>query len=243
MRSTTRAAAFSTIVFALASIVWFVLEGTPQRLGFEDTDDPALMVAFIQQHPEVFIQAGTMLIVMAASLTVAVLAVAQLVGSLLAPSSGAVGLRATSTFGLFAAAFFLFGGGVRIGSSGPLLHMAGLRPEWGEGAYLAAQVVSQAVLIGGILALCLWAVGLSLIGLRTKALPLPLCILGVLPAFRIVSSILGALGLLPGDDILWVLGMASIVGTVLWCLVLGLVLLRRGFGPTRARAGTARADI
>lgn len=226
MRGTTKVAALSTILFALAGIVWVVLEGTPPRLGFEDTDDPAVMVGFIRQYPEVFVQAGTMLVLMAISLTIAVLAVAEVVG----PPSGAVGLRSTSAFGLFSAAFFLFGGAVRIGSSGPLLHMAGLREEWGEGAYLAAQVVSQGLLIGGIFALCLWAVGLSLIGLRTKVIPLALCVLGILPAFRIVSGMLGPLGLLPDSDVLWVISIASIFGTILWCFVLGIVLLRRSFG-------------
>ena len=103
---------------------------------------------------------------------------------------------------------------------------------WGEGAYLAVQVVSQGVLIGGICALCLWIVGLSVIGLRTKALPLALCILGILPAFRIVSSTLGPLGLLPDSDALWLLGMASILGTILWCLLPGVVFLRRAFAAT-----------
>jgi len=228
VRRTTKVAASSTILFALVGIVWFVLESTPPRLGFEDTDDPAVMVGFIRQYPEVFVQAGTMLILMAITLTVAVPAVAEVVG----PPSGAVGLRSTSAFGLFSAAFFLFGGAVRIGSSGPLLHIAGLREEWGEGAYLAAQVVSQALLIGGIFALCLWAVGLSLIGLRTKVIPLALCVLGVLPAFRIVGGTLGPLGLLPDADVLWVIGIASIFGTILWCLILGIVLLRRSFGST-----------
>jgi hypothetical protein len=226
LRSTTRIAAISSTVFALAAIVWFVLESTPPRLGFEDTDDPAIMVGFIRQHPEVFVQAGTMLVLMAISLAVAVLAVEEVVR----PQSGGVGLRSTSAFGLFCAAFFLFGGAVRIGSSGPLLHMAGLRESWGEGAYVAAQVVSQAVLIGGIFAVCLWAVGLSLIGLRTKVLPLALCVLGVLPAFRIASGLLGPLGLLPDVGVLWVISIASIFGTILWCLILGIVLLRRSFG-------------
>lgn len=226
MRITTRIAAISTSVFALAAIAWFFLESTPPRLGFEDTDDPAVMVGFIRQHPEVFVQAGTMLVLMAISLAIAVVAVEEV----LRPRSGGVGLRATSAFGLFAAAFFLFGGAVRVGSSGPLLHMAGLREAWGEGAYVAAQVVSQAVLIGGIFAICLWAVGLSLIGLRTKVLPLALCVLGILPAFRIASGLLGPLGLLPDIGVLWVISIGSIFGTILWCLILGIVLLRRSFG-------------
>jgi len=216
-------AAISIVAFALAAILWFFLEGTPPRLGFDDTDDPALMVEFIRQHPEVFVQAGTMLVLMGISLAVAVLAVTDVVR----PQSAGVSARSTSAFGLFAAAFFLLGGAVRIGSSGPLLHMAGLRESWGEGAYLAAQVVSQAVLIGGIFAVCLWAVGLSLIGLRTRVIPLALCALGVLPAFRIVSGLLGPLGLLPDVGVLWVISIASIFGTILWCLILGIVLLRR----------------
>lgn len=226
MKNATRVAGLSIIVFALAGICWFVLESAPPRLGFEDTDDPATMVGFVREHPEIFVQAGTMLIIMAISLTVAVLGVAGIMG----PGSRPVGLQSSSALGLFAAAFFLFGGAIRIGSSGPLLHMAGLREEWGEAAYLAAQVVSQAVLIGGIFALCLWVVGLSVIGLRTKAIPLALCVLGILPAFRIVSGTLGPLGLLPDAEGLWLLGMASILGTILWCLLLGAVLLRRSFG-------------
>jgi len=235
VRKTTRIAAASTILFALAGIVWFVLESTPPRLGFEDTDDPAVMVAFIRQHPEVFVQAGAMLILMALSLTIAVVAVAELVE----PQSAAVGLRSTSAFGLFAAAFFVFGGAIRIGSSGPLLHMADLRTEWGEAAYVAVQVASQALLIGGVFAVCLWAVGLSLIGLRTRVLPLALCVLGILPAFRIVSGLLGPLGFLPDVDVLWVISIASIVGTILWCLILGIVLLFRSFGSMAGPAVAA----
>lgn len=226
--STARLGALSVIVFALAGIAWFALESTPPRLGFEDTDNPAVMVEFIRAHPEVFVQAGMALILMAVSLTIAVLSVAEVIGT----RSGGVGLRSNSSFGLFAAAFFLFGGGIRVGSSGPLLHMAGLRVEWGEGAYLAVQVVSQAVLIGGLFALCLWAVGLSLLGLRTKTLPLALCVLGILPAFRIVSATLGPLGLMPDTEIVWLISLASILGTILWCLMLGVVLLRRSFASS-----------
>ena len=238
MKNTLGAAGLATIVFALAGVSWFVLESTPPRLGFEDTDNPAVMVEFVRTYPEIFVQAGVALIIMAISLTVAVLAVAEV----MRPGSSQVGLRSSSAFGLFAAGFFLFGGAIRIGSSGPLLHMAGLRAEWGEGAYLAAQVVSQGVLGGGIVALCLWVVGLSVIGLRTKAIPLVLCILGVLPAFRLVTSTLGPLGLLPDAEFLWLIGMASILGTILWCLLLGGVFLRRSLGsavePNDAR-GTA----
>jgi hypothetical protein len=81
----------------------------------------------------------------------------------------------------------------------------------------------------------LWAVGLSLIGLRTKVIPLAICVLGIFPAFRIVSGILGSLGVLPEADGLWVISIASIFGTILWCLMLGIVLLYRS-GSTAAPA-------
>lgn len=237
MRSSARIAAVATLFVAIAGIAWLVLESTPVRLGFQDTDDPALMVSFIRQHPEVFTQAGVVLIMMAIGLTIAVLAVADVVG----PAAGALSLRATNAFGLFSAGFFLFGGGIRVGSSGPLLHMAGLSQATGQAAYVAAQVASQAVLIGGLLALCLWAVGLSVIGFRSRVLPLPLCLLGVLPGYRILSGLLGPVGLLPDIGVLWLVSIASIFGTFLWCLLLGLVLLPRGFRAAKPGVGAERA--
>ena len=56
--STARLGALSVIVFALAGIAWIALESTPPRLGFEDTDNPSVMVEFIRAHPEVFVRAA-----------------------------------------------------------------------------------------------------------------------------------------------------------------------------------------
>jgi len=177
------------------------------------------------------------LVLVAVGLAVAVLAVGEVLG----PAADGLTLRGTRTFGLFAAAFLLFGGGIRVGYSGPLLHMAGLSQASGAAAYVAAQVVSQGVLIFGLFALCLWAVGLSAIGLRSKVLPLPLplCVLGLLPAYRIVSGMLGPVGLLPELNVLWLISVASIFGTFLWCLLLGFVLLRRGFGAAASAVDRA----
>ncbi len=239
MRSTARIAAIPTLSVTVAGITWLVLESTPVRLGFEDTDDPALMVDFIRQYPDVFAQAGVVLILLAVGLTIAVIALAGVIR----PAAGAVSNRATLAFGLFSAGLLLLAGGIRVGSSGPLLHMAGLSQATGEAAYVAAQVVSQAVMNAALLALCLWAVGVSLIGFRSKVLPLALCALGVLPAYRIVGGLLGPVGLLPDIGVLWMIGIASIFGTFLWCLVLGLVLLRRSFraAPSGVGAEPARS--
>ncbi|MGQ0606871.1 MAG: hypothetical protein ACT4OQ_00205, partial [Chloroflexota bacterium] len=208
MRNTARIAAIATLFVTVAGITWLVLESTPVRLGFEDTDDPALMVDFVRQYPHVFAQAGVVLIMMAIGLTIAVLAVTDVIR----PAAGALSIRATGAFGLFSAGLLLLGGGIRVGSSGPLLHMADLSQATGEAAYVAAQVVSQAVLNAGLLALSLWSVGLSVIGFRSKVLPLVLCALGVLPGYRIVGGVLGPVGLLPEIDVLWLISIASIFG-------------------------------
>ena len=228
MRNASRAAGFSSIVFGLAGLASFALALVPPILGFDDTDNPAVSIAFVRAHPDIQVMAGVSLILMAIALTVSVLSVAEVT----APRADSLAMRCLSAFGLFAAAFFLVTGGLRIGASGPLLHIAGLRDAWGEAAYLAFQVASQAIGIGGIVALCLWAVGLSLIGLRTRVLPVALSVLGIIPAFRLVGGTLGPLGALPDSELLWVLGMVSIPGTMVWCLLLGIVLLRRGFRST-----------
>lgn len=49
----------------------------------------------------------------------------------------------------------------------------------------------------------------------------------------------------PDADILWVLSVLSILGTILWCLILGVVLLVRSFrsapGPAAMNPAVAGA--
>lgn len=226
MRATARVAGLSAILFALASFASFVFLLAPPMLGFDDTDNPAVSLAFVRAHPDIHVFAGVSFIVMAIALVVTIVGVADVV----APRADSLAIRCLSVFGLFAAGLFLVSGGLWIGASGPLLHIAGQRNEWGESAYLAFNAASQAAGISAIVGLCLWAVGLSVVGRRKRALPLWLCVLGIIPAFRLLAGTLGPLGLLPDSELLWVIGMISIPGTMVWCLLLGLVLLRRGFG-------------
>ncbi len=231
MTTTARVAGVSTMVFALAGFAWFAFQLAPPILGFDDTDNPAVSIAFVRAHPDIHVLAGLSLILMAIALTVAILGVAEVI----APRADSLALRSVSAFGLFAAALFLVTGGLQIAKSGPLLHIANLRDEWGEAAYLAFNVASQAAVISGIVGLCLWAAGLSVIGRRRRVLPTWLCVLGIVPAFRLVAGTLGPLGLLPEIELLWIIGMISIPGTMVWCLLLGIVLLRRGFGSSAVR--------
>jgi hypothetical protein len=229
-----RSGSLALIAFAVAGVIWFALELAPPNLGFEDTDDPAVSLRFLHANDEIYAWAGVVLLLMAGCLAAGVTAVADAV----APTDRSLTVRTVTLFGLFASAFFLMHGVLRLGV-GPLLYIDGLDADWGQAAYLAIQMLGihgfgQAATV----ALCAWAVGLSLVGLRTRVLPLALCLLGIVPAFRLIG-ILGPLGLLDAlPDEMWFAFMASIPGVLLWCLFLGLVGLRR---PMRLRSGSDAA--
>lgn len=229
MRGTALAGGIALLVFGVGGVAWFALETTAPRLGFEDTDSPAVMLAFLRAHPEVYGQACAVLLVMALALTVAVLAVHDA----LAPGRSSLALRSTTAFGLFSAGCFFLLGVVR-GMVGPLLHIDRLDPAWGEAGYVVVQLVgTQLIAQGGTLALAIWIAGLAIFGIRTRRLPLALCLFAAVPALRI-AGIIGPLSLASGasaegaPDWLWIVFMAAIPGTMLWIVGLGLLLLLRG---------------
>lgn len=233
MQRTMYAAGLSVLVFGLAGIAFFALVLVPVALGYEDTDDPALMLAFTRAYPKVFVQEGLALLTMSISLVVAVVAMAEVIGR----AADVVALRSISVFGWFAALCFFVGGALRVQAAGPVVHIADLNAAWGESAYLAVQVGAQALLITALLMVGLWSLGVGVIGYRSGVLPGWLAALACLPALRAVLGTFGPLGLVPEIELLWLLGMVAIPGTMLWTVLLGVVLLRRGRrGATSSRS-------
>jgi hypothetical protein len=231
VRSASKAGAFSMIAFALLGIAWFASELAPQVLGFENTDDPAVSLRFLRDHQEIYAQAGIVLILMGITMTVGMFTL----WDLLSPRADSLALRSTSAIGLFSAAFFLMHGVLRL-SVGPLLYIDGLDRDWGEAGYLVLQMVGvHGFAQGAVFTLCTWAIGISLIGVRTRAIPLAVCVLGVIPAVRLLG-LLGPLDALPDElGFLWIFFMASIPGVMVWCLLLGVALLRGGAANAHAR--------
>ncbi|HEY3406808.1 MAG TPA: hypothetical protein VGK53_01405 [Propionicimonas sp.] len=222
MRRVSGMAAVSTATAGVLGLAWFALFLAQPLLGYADTDDPATGLRFVREHPQVFAQTGIVLVLMAFVLVVAVASVAELQRQL-APRWP---IGATSAVGMFAALCFLVFGAMRIGSSGPLLHVAGLREEWGEVAYLVVQMAGvQGVLPAGMLSLAVWAVGVSMIGLRQGTVPRVVCVLAVVPALHVLGRIIGQAGVLP--DWTWLVLIVSIPGTLAWCIALGVGLLVR----------------
>lgn len=223
MRRATIVAGLAAVGFSVLGVAWFALFLAQPMLGFEDTDDPALGVRFVRAYPEVFTGTGTALILSSIILTIAVMSLAATARQ----ERGSWALRSASAFGLFAAFAFLVFGAMRIGAVGPLLHIASLDAAWGETAYLVVQMAGvQGLLPAGLLALAIWAVGLSVIGIRTRLVPLAICVLGIVPAIHVVGRVVGGLGVLPDEA--WLLMIASIPGTLVWCLLLGIGLAIRG---------------
>ena len=130
-----------------------------------------------------------------------------------------------TVFGLLAAASFL-GLGVTRMSAGPIAHIEGLQPAWGEAAYLAILMIgTHGLAQAALLTMSIWAVGVAVLGWRTRTVPSVVAGLAFLPGIRLLA-ILGPLGLGEGADILWVAFIASIAGTLIWLLALGLALSR-----------------
>lgn len=227
---TSTTAGWTTIAFAVLGLAWIAAEAYPPARGYMDTDNPSVMLDFIRAHPASYRIAGSLLLVTAVTLVFAVLAVAARMRSFAVDT---LMLRATTAFGLLAAGMFLILGAMRDAMGGTLLHIDGLSTAWSEAGYVSIQLVgTQSLGAAGIMAMSGWAVGLSIVGLTSKALPTWLCLLGVIPAFRILGWIVAPL--VPADSsVLWILGMLAIPGTTLWFLLLGVVLLVRRTPPVR----------
>lgn len=220
MNRTSRIGGGAIILFAFLYFTNFALSSP--IAGFEDGDNPAVSLEFLSQHANLYFLSGVATVLAAITLTVAVLSIADTV---LRPASSLM-TRTSSTFGLFAAAFFFGNGVLHIQAPGTLVYIEGLNYDWGLSAYLAVQMAgTQGLGSASIFALSIWAIGLSLAGWHSCRLPRPLALLGILPALPWIMGFLGRLALLP--DGLWLLYIGSIfLGIPVWSLVLGVFLLR-----------------
>jgi hypothetical protein len=232
MRSGTAVGGIAAIVYGLAGVVWTALQLAQPGAGFDDTDSPAVSLEYLRGHLENYLQQGLVLFVMAIALLIVVLAVWDLV----APRSNSLGLRTVSAMGLAAAlSYFLFGV-LRYGIR-PLLHIDGLDSSWGEAAYLVQQIAGvHGFAPASLLTSAGWAVGIAVLGFRSRSLPRWLLVLAILPAIRLLTAVgpLLPTDALPGEA--WVLSMVAIPGTMIWFVLLGVALLRQGPSAVRPAA-------
>ena len=227
-RAALRSGGIAVIIAGLAGVTWFALELLPPVLGFDDTDNPAVSLAYLRQHPQFYAFAGITLFIMATAIFVASFAVSDA----LAPRTGGITHRSLSALGLFAAAF-IFMHGVLRESVGPLLYIETVDGRWGESAYLTIQMLgTHGFAPAGLIALTAWGVCICAAGIRSHALPMWLCVLGLVAGLRLVILIAGPLMTATtsasdsaAGEWIWLASMALIPLGMLWWLALGVVLL------------------
>lgn len=210
------------IGFALAFLGVFALESSRVQLGFDDGDNPEQSVAFLREHSLIYEVSGTLQILMSVALVVGVLTVSHTFDQ----GMSDLPLKASTVFGIFAAAGYFLNGALRLAAARPLLYIDGLNHEWGVIAYLVVQMVGvQGFVQAAIVNLGFWAIGVSVVTARRRLLPKAILLLAAFPAFQLLAAIV-----LPffGDppSALFLLYVLSIFGTVTWCLVLGVLLAR-----------------
>lgn len=214
------------VLAGVAGLAWFWFELAPQRTAFQDTDDPAMGLAFINAHPTAWPLAGVALGIAAVALVATVLAMRLRLSHADHPSGqsergAGVGVDTVAGVGLVAAAMLFGMAAVRM-SGGPVRYVQGLDQAWGEAAYLVTQFVGlQALVTGGFVLLELWLVGVAWMGARRGLVPRPVAILAVLPAIRLVG-VLGPFGI--EAEGLWPLLILAMPATFAWLALLGVTL-------------------
>ncbi len=204
----------------------FGLEAATRPMG-TDGDNPTESLLYLQEHGTAYALSGCCLLLAALGLMRAATAV-----SWRTPFQTVVGS--------VAAGLWSFTGALRISSPGPIDHIRGYDQEWGEAAYLVVQMAgTQGALLSGVVLTELWIVTGCLLAWRSRALPRPLCALGMVALLYPIVFVLGLVfeGI---EDGLWILGVGSLVlGLPAWFLSSGVWAIVTG---GRSRLATRQAS-
>lgn len=211
------------VIAGAAGLLWFWAEWTPQRSGFQDTDSPAIGLAFLAAYPGAWVQGGLALAVFGIAMIVTVVSMREVLRAAgprdaSGASSGDVAVDTLSVVGSFAAAALFGMGCVRL-SGGPVRYVQGLDQTWGEMAYTVTQFVGvQLLLTAGILLLSIWIMGVAVVGARRGVVPRAVALLAVLPGIRLLAN--PALdSVLPVE--LWIALVLAIPAAFVWLVLLG----------------------
>ncbi len=209
----------------LAGVGAFAVVGLEARrtsLGFNDADDPRVMLRFFREHPDLYTTSGIALVLVGIALAVAVLVLWRVTSA----ADPGLFVRIGAVFGLFSSAFFFAQGVLRVQSPGTILHIAGLDEESGMAAYAAVQMAgTQGFGSAGAFSLAVSAVALAVGTWRGRTLPRVVAVLAVPPAAFLLTGLLGPLT--EASQALYLVYIASVVlGLPFWCMGVGVALLR-----------------
>ncbi len=197
------------------------LEARRSSLGFEDADDPRVMLDFFREHADLYTASGILLILVGIALAVAVLVLWRVTS----PAAPGLLNRFGAVFGLFSSAFFFCQGALRVQSPRTILHIADLDEASGLAAYAAVQMAgTQGFGSAGGFALAVWAIAVAVATWPGRTLPRFVAALAVLPAAFLLIAVFGPLVEAEGVYLLYLAGV--VLGLPLWCLGVGMALLR-----------------
>lgn len=198
------------------------LEARRTSQGFQDADNPRVMLRYFEEHADLYTISGLLQILTGAMLVVTALALWRLTSVARPRLINSVG----AAFGLLSAAFFFAQGVLRVQSPGTILHIAGLDEQAGLASYAAVQMAgTQGFGSSGGFALAIWAICVGIASWREPTLPRLLAGFAVLPTAFLLIGLLGSL--YEAAQSLYLLYFASAaLGLPVWCIGLGVVLLR-----------------
>ncbi len=222
--SGSRYAGLGLLVVGLALPAAFVLEVATRPEG-TDGDNPADSIVYLQEHGTAYVLSGVCLVLAALGLLRAATAVPWRTPFLTAVGGVAGGL-------------WTFTGALRVSSPGPIDHIDGYDPDWGEAAYLVVQMAgSQGGLLGGVVMIEVWIVTGCALAWRSGVVPRGLCALGLVPLVYPLGTAVSITGA-EVSGAFWFAGIASLVlGLPVWCLATG------GWLVATARQGDAHEPV
>ena len=209
------------VVFSLSSVALIALDNLRSGLGFEDADNPALSIRFLQQRLDIFTYTGIINVVMGVSLALAAIALWEIFSK-----EQSLLLKSGTLAGFAASAFFFVNGVLRIQAPGTLLHMAGFDAGWGIAGYLALQIVgTQGLASAGGFAFAIWVICIGIVNFRSRVFWVGFSWLGILAGTGMLfSAFFGPL--LPNSGFIYPVYIASILSVlIVWSLAVGISLL------------------
>ncbi len=191
-----------------------------------DGDNPADSLRYLQEHGTAYVLSGCCLLLAALGLMRAATAVPWRTPFLTVVGSVAAGLWA-------------FTGALRISSPGPIDHIRGYDQDWGEAAYLVVQMAgTQGGLLSGVMLALFWIITGCLLAWRSRTLPRPLCVLGMVALIYPLVFVMGQI-FESANEGLWILGISSLVlGLPAWFLSSGVWAIMTG---SRSRVAAPHA--
>lgn len=116
---TEKISGITLILFSLSFMTRMYLGNQKSSLGFTDSDNPSVMIRFLQEHLDIFTYTGIIGVVLGIFLTLTVLTFWEIFSK----DSSSLYLKFGTLIGFFASAYFFSDGVLRIQAPGTLLHM------------------------------------------------------------------------------------------------------------------------